>query len=152
MKKIISLIFLTLLLSSCSISDFTKPISGLWKSVVSWTTGVNKEGVESLIDVKRVEEATTRSFFAKDDKSEETKFLRETVAVNAVAIPLKELLKNIIPGWNIRMPEKFDDVVLEVVAQTTRKQAIHDILSQLNAQANFYTQTQPNPTLVIYEK
>jgi PBP1b-binding outer membrane lipoprotein LpoB len=152
MKKIISLMLMTLLLSSCSVSDFTKPISNFWSSITSWTTGVNKDGVESLIDVDVVEKATSRSFFAKDDDSEESRFLNETIAVNAEAISLKELLDNIIPEWNIRIPEKFDDVALDVVAQTTRKQAIYDVLSQLNAQANFYTQTQPKPTLVIYEK
>jgi hypothetical protein len=154
MKKIITLCLILVFLSSCSISDFTKPVSKFWSYITTWSRDLNSKNTpESIINVSVVKDHSSRSFFASDDGGgKHEKFLKETIAVNAKAIPLQSLLKSIMPKWIVRMPEKFSDVMVDAVIQTTRKQAIFDILTQINAQADFYTKTKPNPILVIYEK
>lgn len=141
MKKIIILLFTLVLLSSCSLHDLFRSFDRQ-----------NPKGFKSLVEVHKVKDAKSRSFIAPDNKnSVQAKMLNETIAVDAQGVSLRELLEQILPKWTIHMPDLLDDVTVDAVIQTTRKQAVFDILAQLRIRSNFYTQTKPQPTLVIYE-
>ncbi|MBW5290067.1 MAG: hypothetical protein Rsou_0497 [Candidatus Ruthia sp. Asou_11_S2] len=64
---------------------------------------------------------------------------------------MRALLENILPGWKVKVPKQLRLIKIDAVIQTTRKQAVNDVLSQVKAQANFYEKITPNPILVIYE-
>lgn len=75
--------------------------------------------------------------------------LRSMVAINLKNETINSILKKVLPNWQIDIDDDLQDIRLDIVIQTTRKQAILDIARSLSAKARFYKYTKPKPTLTL---
>ena len=75
--------------------------------------------------------------------------LNSIVALHLTNQPLQAILGQILPNWQINIDEKLEDVQIDAVIQTTRKQAVIDVARALSARAKFYKYTSPKPTLTL---
>ncbi len=132
-------IFCVTLLSAC---DSTSKKSSL-------NTGTQAIKAPPAVSATVVEGNQNRAPRALEDKYK--LMLKETIALSADRVSLKALLENILPGWRIKIPQSLQAIKVDAVIQTTRKQAINDVLSQVKAQGSFYEKITPNPILVVYE-
>lgn len=78
-------------------------------------------------------------------------FLEEDVFLDVDQISLKDVVQAILPRWKIKISNKLAEVKLDAVIQTSRREAIFDILRQVKAQVVFYDKIKPQPIAVIFE-
>ncbi len=78
-----------------------------------------------------------------------TYLLTDIITINYYNKTLKEVLLTILPKWNINIDDSLLDIKLDVIMQTTRKQAVIDLVNSLSAKVLFYYNTKPLPTVSI---
>lgn len=75
--------------------------------------------------------------------------LSDLIALNMNNQSLAMVLKKVLPNWTINIDEALDDIQIDVIVQTSRRQAVIDIARALSARAKFYKYTLPQPTLTL---
>jgi len=76
--------------------------------------------------------------------------LEQDVTLNASDQKLKTIISLLLPGWEIKISHELENIIIDVVIQTNRKEAIFDVLRQVKAQVIFYDAIKPQPVAVIY--
>lgn len=77
------------------------------------------------------------------------KNLTDIIVISLYNKSINNILLAILPQWNINIDKKLLKIRMDVVMQTTRKQAVIDIVNSLSANVYFYHNTKPLPTLSI---
>jgi hypothetical protein len=92
----------------------------------------------------------TKRVIKRKIPSKDTNILEQNIALSSNGNTLKEIITSLLPGWKIKISSEISSLVLDVVVQTSRKEAIFDILRQVKAQVIFYDAIKPQPVAVIF--
>ncbi len=108
------------------------------------TKTINKD-----INVASIKKQTTNNQAKKTIITDKAYLLTDIITINYYNKPLKEVLAKILPKWNINIDNNLLNIKLDVIMQTTRKQAVTDLANSLSAKVLFYHNTKPLPTVSI---
>jgi hypothetical protein len=91
-----------------------------------------------------------RKIIYKKQKVNASNILNQNITLNSNGNTLGEIMAALLPGWHIKISPDLSNLILDVVVQTNRKEAIFDILRQVKAQVTFYEEVKPKPVAVIF--
>lgn len=117
-------------------------------SKVQQNTAIKNENIQTQDPVKTSQKLPQPSTGTINDNDQSID-LESMIAINLKNQNVQAVLAKILPTWQIDIDDTLKGTKINVVIQTTRRQAVIDIARALSARVKFYKYTQPKPTLTL---